>query len=809
MSRVGMNTPSPRASDRAARFYRVGDLRIDVGRQRVTRTDTEIALPKLSFDLLLVLIRAAPDIISNDELMARVWPGLVVSPETVSQRIKLLRDALGDDPRHPRYIAGLRGRGYRISSPVADESLDHIEGIAAPLADYSDVQPPLTPPESASAPESEPAASPSWWRGRALLALAGVALVALVLAGILVQRRPADAPAHPVPTSVTVTGLSTRSVAVLPFENMSVERSDDYIGLGLAEMVLNRLSAVPALLVIARTSSFAFRGKNIDAREVGRKLSARYLVTGSVQRVGQRLRVAVQLVDAESGHQFKPMQFDREFADMFEVQDEIAEQVTAALEVRLGGLEVHRPEQARNVKFDAYLAYLQGRELLEHWRVADSAPAIERFSRAIAIDPGFAAAYAELARARFQSNFLEEKFDPLTLPQVTALIEKALALDGSLGEAHVLRAELDAERDPVGAEAHFRKGLRLSPSYGTGYARFAEALASWNRPQEALEMTNRAILVDPLVPRPYYLKALFVALRGDAGSMNEAEALMLRVLEIDPNFSPALTRLASWRWEEYGQTAEAINLTERALRLDPDRRWIRLQLSRMYLDVGDVIAAENVISGHGGMAPSGLIAPALYRGDLRTAAQLAYARPAIQLHDDAEILAVFAIRDNALKPGEIDRAIKYLYRTYNLRTGHEISDAGEKDGFVGSSLALLLQKKGDTEAARALTNLIAQRCERTGNYRLCATAHSLAGEPEAALDVLRKAVMNGAHMPLWWYAIDRAPNWADMRSDPRFQAFANSLREDAARQRALLEQMRSKGEVPARLTGVMPGATSH
>jgi TolB-like protein/DNA-binding winged helix-turn-helix (wHTH) protein/Tfp pilus assembly protein PilF len=791
-----MNTAAPTPPDSAVRFYRVGDLRVDVGQQRVTRDDAEIPLPKLSFDMLLVLIRAAPDIVSNDELMARVWPGLIVSPETVNQRVKLLRDALSDDARNPRYVAGLRGRGYRVIGPVADAGPDQT-ATASEL--NLEAQPATIDPEVGSR-----FVRPRRW---ILLALAGFGLTVLLVAGILSQRRPTAAPTSVSPTSVTVEGLSTRSVAVLPFENMGIEQGDDYIGLGLAEMVLNRLSAVPALLVIARTSSFGFRGKNVDAREVGRKLNARYLVEGSVQRAGQRLRVAAQLVDAESGRQFKALQFDRDFADIFKVQDEIAEQVAAALEVRLGGLDTHRSEQARNVKFDAYLTYLQGRALLDHWRAADSAPAIERFSRAIAIDPNFAAAYAGLARAQFQSASLEGKYDPQTLPQAAMLVDKALALDGNLAEAYVMRAQLEVDRDPAGAEADFRKGLALSPSYGAGYASFAETLNDWNRPQEALQMIDRAILVDPLAPRHYYLKALFVSFREDAGSMNEAEALMLRVLEIDPNFSPALTRLAGWRWDQYGQTAEAIKLIERALRLDPDHRWIRLQLCNMYLDVGDLVAAQSVISGHQGTAPSGLIAPAVYQGDWRTAGGLAYARPKAQLHDDAEVLAILAIRDYALKTGEFERAIKYLYQAYDLRIGHEIHDARD-NGFVGVSLALLLQKKGDRKAARILTNEMAQTCERMGKNRQCAAAHALAGEREAALDSLRKAESEG-HLPYWWYMVDHDQILADIRSDPRFQAMANSLRESAAQQRALLEQMRINGEVPARLSGAVRAATFH
>jgi TolB-like protein/DNA-binding winged helix-turn-helix (wHTH) protein/Tfp pilus assembly protein PilF len=768
--------------------------------------------------MLLVLIHAAPDIVSNDQLMIRVWPGLVVSPETVSQRVKLLRDALGDDARSPRYIAGLRGRGYRLIGPVADAGLDQTARITGSQARalVQQSEPPDTTepdPNAGLVQATIDADRRSHFvrlRPWAFLALAGAGLAVLLFAAILSQRRPVVSPSRVFPSSVTVEGLPPRSVAVLPFENMSDEQSNDYIGLGLAEMVLNRLSGVPELLVIARTSSFAFHDKNDDVRQIGRKLSVRYLVEGSVQREGQRLRVTARLVDTQTGRQFKALQFDRQLADLFGLQDEIAEQVAAALEVNLGGLDTHRPDQARNVKLDAYLAFLQGRALLEHWRVSDSAAAIERFSRAIAIDPTFAAAYAELAQAQMQSTMLQAKSDPQVLRTTERLVDKALALDSSLGETYIMRAQLREETDPAGAEADFRKGLALSPSYGAGYARFAEALSdNWNRPQEALQMIERAILVDPLIPRHYYLKALFLSYREDAASMDEAEALMLRVLEIDPNFSPALVRLAGWRREFHGQTAEAIKLTERALNLDPDHQWIRLQLCDMYLDVGDFIAAENVIFESGGTAPSGRIALAVYQRDWQTAAALAYARAKPQLNDDTELLTIAAIRIQALNTGDFDRAINYLYQSYALRTGHETDDQGG-DRIAAVSLAQLVQRKGDRAAAHALIDEIAQACDRlVTKYVLCAAGYALAGDREAALSALLEATGHEWSLPDWWYLFEREPIWSDISSDPRFQKMLSSQRDYAARQRALLEQMRAKGEVPARLSSAVGAATSH
>jgi len=290
-----------------------------------------------------------------------------------------------------------------------------------------------------------------------------------------------------------------------------------------------------------------------------------------------------------------------------------------------------------------------------------------------------------------------------------------------------------------------------------------------------------------------------VALREDGGSLHEAEGLMLRVLEIDPNFSPALTRLASWQWEDRGQTAEAIKLTERALSLDPERLWIRRQLVKMYLDVGDVGAAENLSSGHAGMAPSGLIAMALRRGDWRKAGQLAYARPNAQLHDESEYEATWAIRDYALKTGELDHAIKYLSQVYDLSPSQPVIKVGE-NGFVITALASLLQKKGDRAAAQTMIKALSKACLASNNPIVCANTHALAGERTAALDSLRKLTNLNEHLTTWWYLIDRSPFWEAMRSDPGFQAIADVWRQDAARQRALLEQMRTRGEVPTRST---------
>jgi len=177
-------------------IYRLDDLTIDVGRGRVSRGQDEIALPKLSFDLLLALVRAAPNLLSLDELMTHVWPGIVVSPETVTHRVKSLRDALGDDAKAPRYIVGLRGRGYQIAVPVENVSGD------APSA-APEVPPPMAVNLSVATP-----------RRRFLgLALAGAAVLAVVVAGAWWHTARQ--------TRSALEAVQQKSIAILPFADLS------------------------------------------------------------------------------------------------------------------------------------------------------------------------------------------------------------------------------------------------------------------------------------------------------------------------------------------------------------------------------------------------------------------------------------------------------------------------------------------------------------------------------------------------------------------------------------------------------------
>ena len=401
-----MSHMSTDPQDVRSEVYLVADLRVDVGQQRVLRADRDINLPNLSFKLLVVLVQAAPNVLSNEVLMARVWPGMIVSPETVNKRVKVLRDALGDDAQEPRYIASVRSRGYRLVVEVARAETITPIGVAPiavtgdpSLATASLVDAALGPQETAIAP-------PTHWRRAIPWGVAGVLILAALI-GVGIQRRHSEAVAaarHGVlPTDLATTTANARTVAVLPFESISAQASDAYLAQGLPEMILNRLSHVEGLAVIARSSSFALPTKRMDSREIGRRLHSGYLVGGSVQREADRLRVDVHLVDAATGIMVWSERYDRELRDIFDLEDQLSDQLADVLALRTGGGKATAALKERSHNVEAYLAFLKGRTLLGRFTVPESEAAIPYFEKAISLDPQFAAAYASLYDARMQA----------------------------------------------------------------------------------------------------------------------------------------------------------------------------------------------------------------------------------------------------------------------------------------------------------------------------------------------------------------------------------------------------------------------
>ena len=793
--------------------YVVGDLTVDVGQQRVARAGSDIGLPNLSFQLLVALVRAAPNVLSNESLMTQVWPGLVVSPETVSKRVNLLREALGDDPREPRYITGVRSRGYRLIASVSRVT----EGV--PLRNFPTPTPqgspraaelPVPPIPVGVHPPELPASRSRVQRWAALSILTAGVLIAAAI-GIRWAARHQTEGAIPAPaTTTTAIGTLSRTVAVLPFDSISADPADAYLALGLPEMILNRLSRIDGLSVIARNSSFALATKSIDSREIGRRLNSGYLIGGSVQREADRLRVAVHLVDSAAGTMVWSAHFDRGLHDIFSIEDEIADQLAGALSVRLGEPEPKPPVGERSANLEAYLAFLQGRALLGRFTVAESEAAVPYLEKAIALDSNFAPAYAALYDARMQAAAQRGEDLTLARERYRHLVDRALQLDPKSGAAHFARAMWADEptiagRAPSGnasttaREMDFRQGAALDPSNGRGLVAYAEFLSSiLERPDEGRRVLKRALWVDPMSPSARFTDAEFSL---DDSGVKASEQKNLQVLELDPNFVPALARYGGLRWLIDGKLAEAIQIIEHGIALDPKNFELRHGAMAVYLDLGDAQAARAVVAGMP-LSPHEVGLLAMHEGDWQRAGLSAYDE-AGWTSDSAycELWQGEALRDYALRTGEFDRAIAFIKLKFYL------GDAPAQHLDVCNDVAAvylseLLAASGQSQQALALRRAAASwmdvnEAKYLPSRRLRARVLLLDGKPDAALTELAESFRSGSYA-YWWYTLNYDPLWLPLHGDTRFQAIAADVQRYVDAQRSELEALRRNGVVPRR-----------
>lgn len=303
----------------------------------------------------------------------------------------------------------------------------------------------------------------------------------------------------------TVAAGPRDSVAVLPFANLSGDPSQDYFSDGMSEELLNLLAQVPRLKVAARTSSFAYKGQNVDVRRVARELGVDTVVDGSVRSSGDRIRITANLVDAESGLYIWSETYDRQLADIFAIQDEIAAAIVQELKLELGGessptaMGQHEKPPTQNV--EAYQLYLQGRHFWKRRGEENIRRAIDLYQQAVGLDPAFARAHAAIAAAYVvlpgYANL--PKDEPYELAVTSA--RQALALDPNIGEAHAVLAQINSDRGNwLDAEAGFFFATSLDPMEPTTHQWYSLLLSRVGRLQAAMKEAQTAYETDPTSP---------------------------------------------------------------------------------------------------------------------------------------------------------------------------------------------------------------------------------------------------------------------------------------------------------------------
>ncbi|HEX7034238.1 MAG TPA: winged helix-turn-helix domain-containing protein [Pseudomonadales bacterium] len=553
--------------------FRLGDCEVRPDDGTVRSPSGVRRLGPRPMDVLVTLAAAPGRVFSRDELMAEVWAGLVVSDETLSRCISDLRQALADDPRTPRYIETLPRRGYRVIEqphPLNDEPEPPVPAAAAAVA---------APAETPRA--SRPRRAAAW--------LAVVpAVLALTAALWLLAEREADVvPPPPVP-------LAENGLAVLPFVNLSDDPELEYFSDGLSEELIHRLASVEALAVVARTSAFAFKGTNKDVREIGRALGIAYVLEGSVRRQNDRVRIAAQLIDVQSGFHLFSRVFERPFSDLFAIQEHVALEVGAALEPRLAGLLEGLQKPPKEIQPEALEAYLLGKHLQRKLTVDNLERAASEYSRAIEIDPEFARAHADLAGTLALISAYGERPIAQVRAEIVALVDRALTIDPHLAGAWHARGLLAyVENRPEDAIEAFSTAVRMDPNAAGSITMVGRTLYYLGRNREALEQTTLALRKDPINHGIIHNHA---ALLGMLGRFDEAERWLERSMEFEDD-EDNLNALWGMAMTKYlaGHHAEAVRWFDRCIELGNQQGAVRTQLAWVLLELGNFERSRRLI----------------------------------------------------------------------------------------------------------------------------------------------------------------------------------------------------------------------
>ena len=380
-------------------------------------------------------------------------------------------------------------------------------------------------------------------RRKSWLVWTAAALFALAVIGGLVWWRQLKTTAQ----TPLIKAPTAKSVAVLPFVNISPDKENEYLSDGITEDLSTALTQVKGLRVPARTSSFAFKGKTEDIRQIGEQLNVGTVLEGSVSKAGNKLRISAQLVNVADGFHLWAANYDREMTDILDIRSDISRRVVDALKVQLGVSETERLTKKPTETTEAYESYLLGRYELNKFTEAGFTNSVKHFKQAIALDPTFALAHAGLAEAYNMLGYWNYLPPKDAFPEAKRAAQKALDLDSDLAEAHTALAytQFQYEWKFKEAEMEFKEAIRLNPSSVDARLGFCEYLIDLGRAQDAHDQLERARNVDPLSVRISFWLAVEPFAKRD---FDRALERIQKTISMDPNNAIAYAFLGAISW---------------------------------------------------------------------------------------------------------------------------------------------------------------------------------------------------------------------------------------------------------------------
>jgi len=538
-------------------LYEFGPFRLDPAEHILLREGLAVSLRPKEFAVLLALVEHHGRLMTKDDLLQEVWPGQFVEEGNLNRHISSLRRVLGESSDAPQYVETVPKVGYRFVGSVReirDRGADMVierHTIARIVTEEEEEEEASGREviESVSEPKALLTTGAKNNRRRRLAFAAG--LVILIGLTIVFTYAWTSRKSQETKTAATVTSL-----AVLPFKPIGAGEEDEYLGLGMADALITKLGNIQKINIRPTSAVRRYDAPNQDPVAAGRELGVEAVIEGSVQRVGGRIRVTVQLVSVKDRTPLWAEKFDEQFTDIFAVQDRISEQVARALTLTLSSTEKELLTKHFTENSDAYQLYLKGRYFWNKRTVEGLNKGISYFNEAVEKDPSYALAYVGLA----DSYSLLSDYGGLppkeAYPQAEKAAMQALALDERLAEAHAALGLIKTsyEWDWPGAEQEYRRAIELNPNYETAHQWYAEYLSGLGRHQEAITEIRRAKEINPV---SLIINAVEVSVFYIARDYDQAISQGQKALEMDPHFAELYGYLRRC-YEQKGMYKEAI-----------------------------------------------------------------------------------------------------------------------------------------------------------------------------------------------------------------------------------------------------------
>jgi len=577
----------PVASTRIVRF---GVFEVDLKACELRKHGFRIKLAEQPFQVLAFLLERPGEIVTREELRDRLWPGdtFVDFDHGLNNAVMRVREVLLDSSEHPRYVETVPRRGYRFVAPVEETSVPPPVPATIELEGGS-----TSPASSASNPVlahtiSEHPGVPRWFTSRLAGAIAIVVVGLAALLAITIHARNV--------ATNQVNATRSTSLVVLPLENLSGDKDQDYFADGMTDELIANLAKIRSLHVISRSTAMTYKGTRKPLSEIARELNVDAVVEGTVMRVGSRVRITAELVQVSTDHHLWADTYESQMGDVLALQNRVSAAIVNEIRINLTPEERERLAKTPAVAPEAYENYLKG---LYYWNKRSDenlTRAIGYFERATQLDPNYALAYAGLSDcyAIISAEIFGTMPASEAAPKARAAAVRALELDPTLAEAQTSLAteKFNYEWDWSGAAQGFERAIGLNPSYATAYQRYSLYLIAMGRAQDSFAQIQKARELDPLSLSINFSLGwrLYMARQYDA-----AITQLKDTLEMDPSYElPHL--VAGQAYEQKGNYALAIPELRKAVELSRGTPLMVSALAHAYARSGNRTEAEKLLA---------------------------------------------------------------------------------------------------------------------------------------------------------------------------------------------------------------------